>query len=99
MGVVSKSIAREEASNRQDWDAEHRAAKLDISHPDQAVAATNDLFFKERGDARCGAETTHSSLESSASSNLKHDWKMELLQREATEWRKAESWRGSGGEA
>ena len=51
----------------------HRAAKLDLSHQDQALAATNDLFFKERSDARCGDEITYSSLESSASSNLKHD--------------------------
>ena len=73
MGVVSKAVAKEEASNRQAWDAKDRAAKLNLSHKDQAVAATNDMFFKKRSDARCGAETTHSSLESSASSNLKHD--------------------------
>ena len=73
MGIISKGNASQEAPNRQSRDAEHRAAKLNLSHKDQALAATDDLFFKERGNARCSAETTHSSLESCASSNLKHD--------------------------
>ena len=73
MGSLPEDIAAEEASNRQSWNAQHRAAKPDVSHPDQAVATTDNLFFKERGDARCRAEITYSSLESCASSNLKHD--------------------------
>ena len=73
MGIVFKSLANEAASNRQDGDAQHRATELDLSHSDQAVAATDDLFFKERGDARCSDQITYSSLESSTSSNLKHD--------------------------
>jgi len=40
---------------------------------------------KERGDARCSAETTHSSLESSASSNLKHDCRFDSQERLADE--------------
>jgi len=46
MGIVSKSVAREEASNRQAWDAEHRTAKLDLSHADQAVATKKICFSK-----------------------------------------------------
>ena len=73
MGGIREGIAKEEAPNRQNGNAQHRATKLDLSHTDQALAATNDLFFKERGDARCSVKITYSSLESFASSNLKHD--------------------------
>jgi hypothetical protein len=51
MGVVPEGIAGEEASNWQNRDLKYRAAKLNLSYQDQALAAKNDLFFKERSDA------------------------------------------------
>src|SRR5262249_23686428 len=76
LGCLREGTASEEASDWQSRDAQHRAAKLDVSHPGQALAAADDLFFKERSDARCSDEIAHSPLESSASSNLKHDYKI-----------------------
>ena len=76
MGFIRKGIARQEASNRQGWNAKHRTEKPDVSHKDQAATAKNDMFFKERGDARCGNEIAHSALESYASSILKYDYRL-----------------------
>jgi len=44
------AIAREEISNWQSEDAQHRAAKSDVSHKDQAIAETDSLFFKKQVD-------------------------------------------------
>jgi hypothetical protein len=52
-----------------------------LPHAHQAVIATNNLFFKERGTARCGHQAVRAALKSSTASLLRHDQAREDLSR------------------